>query len=97
MISKAECLDSKVGTVTGYGLKDRGLMPGRGKIILFSKASRQALEPTQPLIQWVPAAIYLGVKRPRSEADQFSPFSAAVKNAGAIPPLPICLHGIVLN
>jgi hypothetical protein len=33
-------------------------------IFLFTTASRPALVPTQPPIQWVPAALYLGVKRP---------------------------------
>jgi hypothetical protein len=33
----------------------------------------------------------------RHEADSSSPFSAEVKNAGAMPPLPIRLHAVVLN
>ena len=46
---------------------------------LFSETSRKALEPTQPLIQWVPAFIP-GVKRPGREVDLSSPSSAEVKN-----------------
>jgi hypothetical protein len=37
------------------------------------------------------------VKRPGHEADRSPLLSAKIKNGGAIPPLPICLHGIVLN
>jgi hypothetical protein len=39
-----------------------GLIPRRGKILLFSIASRLALGPTQPPIQWAPGALSLGVK-----------------------------------
>jgi hypothetical protein len=66
-----------------------GLIPGRGKILLFSTASRPALGPTQPPIRWVPEAIYPGVKRPRREADLSPPSSAGAKNGGAISPLPL--------
>jgi hypothetical protein len=38
-----------------------------------------------------------GVKRPGREANHSLPSSAEVKNGGAIPPRPICLHGIMLN
>jgi hypothetical protein len=38
-----------------------------------------------------------GVKRPVREPDHSPPASAEVKNDGAIPPLPIRLHGIMLN
>jgi hypothetical protein len=37
-----------------------------------------------------------GVKQLGHEADYSPPSSAEVKNGGAIPPFPICLHGIVL-
>jgi hypothetical protein len=50
-------------------------------IFLFTTASRQALGPTQPPIQWVPGALSLGVKRPGREADHSPPSSAEVKNA----------------
>jgi hypothetical protein len=45
---------------------------------LFSspKASRPALGPTQPSIQWVPGEISPGVKRPGREADHSPPSSA---------------------
>jgi len=35
--------------------------------------------PTQTLIQWVPEALSLGVKRPGHEADHSPPSSAEVK------------------
>jgi hypothetical protein len=48
-------------------------------IFLFTTASRIALGPTQPPIQWVPGALSLGVKQPGSEADYSLPSSAKVK------------------
>jgi hypothetical protein len=51
----------------------------------------------QPPAQLVPRALSLGVKRPGRETDHSPPSSADVKNDGAIPPLPIRLHGVVLN
>jgi hypothetical protein len=62
-----------------------------------STTSRPNLGLTQPPIQWVPGALSPGVKRPGREADHSPPSSAEVKNGGAIPPLPIHLHGMVLN
>jgi hypothetical protein len=54
--------------------------PGRGKNFLLSTASRPALGPTHPSIQWVPGAVSLGVKRPGREADHSPRTSAQVKN-----------------
>jgi hypothetical protein len=51
---------SSVGIATGYGLDGRVSIPGRGKIFLFSIASRPALGPTQPPIQWVPVRFSRG-------------------------------------
>jgi hypothetical protein len=50
-------------------------------IFLFTTASRTALGPTQPPMQWVPGALSLGVKRPGREADHSPLSSAEVKNA----------------
>jgi hypothetical protein len=49
------------------------------EIFLFTTASRSALGPTQPPIQWVPGALSLGVKRPEREANHSPPSSAEVK------------------
>jgi hypothetical protein len=49
-------------------------------IFLFITASRTALGPTQPPIQWVPGSLSLGVKRPGREADHSPPSSADVKD-----------------
>jgi len=43
--------------------------------------TRPALEPTQSPIQWVPGALYPGVKQPGSKADHSPRSSAEVKNA----------------
>jgi hypothetical protein len=42
-------------------------------VFLFITASRTALGPTQPPIQWVPGALSLGVKRSGREADHSLP------------------------
>jgi hypothetical protein len=68
---------------------------GRSKIVLFSIRSRPALGATQPLVQWVPGAASPEVKRQGCEADHSPPSSAEVKNGGAIPSLPIYLHGVL--
>jgi hypothetical protein len=54
--------DRSVGIATGYGLDDRGSNLCRGKIFLFSTASRPALGHTQPPIQWLPEVIFPGDK-----------------------------------
>jgi hypothetical protein len=48
-------------------------------IFLFTTASRTALGPTQPPIQWVRGALSLGVNRPGREADRSPPSSPEVK------------------
>jgi hypothetical protein len=80
---------SSVVIVTGYGLDGWSLIPGRGKIFLFSIASNPALGSTQPPIQWVLEALSPGVKLLGHEDDYSPPASAEVKNDGAIvlPPI----------
>jgi hypothetical protein len=82
--AEVQSRDSSVGIALGYGLDDRGLgfgcRRGLGKF-LFTTASRTALGPTQPPIQWVPGVFSLGVKRLGREADHSPPPSAEVKNA----------------
>jgi hypothetical protein len=59
------------------------------EIFLFTTASRTALGPTQPPIQWVPGALSLVVKRPGHEADHSPQSSADVKECVVLlPPLP---------
>jgi hypothetical protein len=55
----------------GYWLNQQGI-----GIFLFTTASRPALEPTQPPIQWVPGALSLGVKRPVREVQHSPPSNA---------------------
>jgi hypothetical protein len=82
------CTDTPVGLATGYRLDGRGLIPGRGKIFLFSTVSRPARRSTQPPIQWVLAALSLGVKQPGCKTCHSPPSSAEAKNGTAIPPIP---------
>jgi hypothetical protein len=61
-------------------------------------ASRTALEPTQPPIQRVPAALSLGVKRPGREVNHSPPYSAEVKECVELYlHSPIRLNGVVLS
>jgi hypothetical protein len=77
----------------GCSSPDRGL-----EILLFTTASRPALGPTQPSIQWVTGALSLVVKRPGREADYQPPSSAEVKNAwNYTSSPPVHLNGVVLS
>jgi hypothetical protein len=70
---------SSVGIATGWTIGVLVFDSRRGLgIFLFTTASRTALGPTQPPIQWVPGSLSLGVRRPGREADH-SPSSAKVK------------------
>jgi hypothetical protein len=74
--------NSSVGIALGYGLDDRGSrvrFPAKAGNFFFTIASRGALRPTQPPIQWVSGALSLGIKRPDREADHSPPSSAEVK------------------
>jgi hypothetical protein len=65
---------------TGWTIGVLGFDSRQGlAIFLFSAASRTALGPTQPPIQWVPGAFSLGVERQGHEADHSPPSSAEVK------------------
>jgi len=50
-------------------------------VFLLTTASRPALGPTHPPMQWVTGALSLEVKRLGHEADYSPPSSAEVKNA----------------
>jgi hypothetical protein len=67
-------------------------------IPFFIAASRTALGPTRPPIQWVPRAHSLVVKRPGREADHSPPSSAEFKECVELYlHSPIRLHGVVLS
>jgi hypothetical protein len=65
--------------LTGWMIGRFETQQGLG-IFLFTTASRLALGPSLPPIQWVPGAVYLGVKRSGCEADHSPQSSAEVKN-----------------
>jgi hypothetical protein len=68
------------------------------RISLFTIASRPALEPTQPPIQWIPGALSVALKRPAREADHSLPSRDGVKNAWSYTfTPPIRLHGVVFS
>jgi hypothetical protein len=87
--NKLSC-DSSVGKATGYGQDVWCSTPGRGKNFLFSTASRPALRPTQPPLQYVLRVNSPELKRPGREADRSPSSSVEDKNDGAIPPPHIC-------
>jgi hypothetical protein len=81
---------SSVGIALGYRLDHRSSrirFPRGLGIFLFTTASRTALGPTKPPIQWVPGALSLRVKRPVRESDRSPPSSAEVKEW-----VELCLH-----
>jgi hypothetical protein len=67
--------------MSDYGLDDRGSIPDRGRGFFFlAPASRPALGPAQPPIQWVPGVLSTGVKRGRGVTlTTHPPSSAEVK------------------
>jgi hypothetical protein len=79
-------------------------------IILKSLHDLITNTPTQSLIQWVPEAVFPGIKRPGREADHSPPSGADVKNAWSYTSTPpyvfvtwclfkhrIRLRGVVLS
>jgi hypothetical protein len=69
----------KAGIAQRYSTRCTESRKGLG-IFLFTTASRPALRPTQPPIQWVPGALSLGLKWPGCEAAPSTPCSTEVKN-----------------
>jgi len=67
-------------------------------MILLTTASRPALVPSQPPVQWVTWAISVGIKQLGREADHLPLSSANVKNVWSYASTPpIRLHGVVLS
>jgi hypothetical protein len=81
----------------GYGMDGPGLIPGSARFFSSPQHADRLWGPPSPPIKWVPGALSPGVKQQGHEADHSPPSNAEVKNGGAIPPLPPCLNGIVLN
>jgi hypothetical protein len=70
------------GIALDYELDDRWFESRQWMgIFLFTTASRMALGPTHPPIQWVIEALSLQVKRPGRETDHPPPYIVEVKNA----------------
>jgi hypothetical protein len=65
-------LDSSVGTATGKRAGRLGFDSRHGKTFPYSTASRPALRPNQPRIQWVLGAISSEEKQPGREAGHTS-------------------------
>jgi hypothetical protein len=90
---------SHSGIALCYRLDDREFKSQQGLgVSLFTIASRLALRPTQPLIQWAPGALSLEVKWLGHEVDHSPPSNAEVKNAWNYTSTPpIRLHGVMLS
>jgi hypothetical protein len=73
------------GWMTGVQ-SQAGAWEGR---VFFTTASRPALGPTQPPIQWAPGGLTPAVKRPGREVDQSPPSSAEVKNSWSYTSTPL--------
>jgi hypothetical protein len=78
---RGESLNSSVGKGTRLLAGRSGFDSRRGLGIFLITASRPALGPTQPPIQWVPGTISPGVVRLGREAHHSSSPNAEVKNA----------------
>jgi hypothetical protein len=89
-----KCSDSLVGIATGYGLDGPFSIPGSVSFFL-STASRLALDPAQPPIQWVPAAPSPRLKRLGREADHSLHVVSRSKKVELYLYSLICPHGIV--
>jgi hypothetical protein len=64
--------------------KELGFNTREGQVIHLATAPRQALMPTQPLVQWVTCITYLGVRSVKWRWGRFSP-STSVSPANLHP------------
>jgi hypothetical protein len=88
---------SSVSIVSDYGLDDRGSIPDRGqRIFLLASASKSALGPTQPPVQWVPGVLSPGLKRGRGVTlithPHLVPRLSMSRSYTSSPPM--CLHDV---
>jgi hypothetical protein len=86
--SRAVIAQSVQRWATGCTIGVLGFNSRRGLGIFLFTASRTALGPTQPPIQWVAGALSLGVKRPGREANHSPHLVPRSRKRGTIPPLP---------
>ena len=67
-----------------YDLVNRRILvrfpEGTRILSFFFKSAQTGLGPTQPPIQWVPQALFPGVKRPGCDPDHLPPFSSEDKS-----------------
>jgi len=67
-------------------------------IFFFTTASRTLLGPTELLIQCIPGALSLEIRRPWHEADNLPPSSTEDKNLWSYTSTPpIRIHGVVIS
>jgi hypothetical protein len=74
--------DSSVGIALGYGMDDRGSrvrFPARAGNFSLHHRVQNGSGAHPPPIQYVPGALFLGIKRPEREADHSPSSSAEVK------------------
>jgi hypothetical protein len=83
----------------GYGLDDRGSIPGGGSDDIFSlRHCFQTGSGAHPAYLMCTGGSFLGVRGPGRVTDRSSPSSAEVKNEWSYTSIhQIRLHGVVLN
>jgi hypothetical protein len=87
--------DSLVDIAAGYGRPGFYSQRGHDFSLLHSFKTGSGAHPASHKI--LPGALYPEAKRLGRDADHSLPSNAEVTNGGAIPPLPIRLHGVLLN
>lgn len=68
------------------------------ELLLFSRASRPSLGPTLPLVEKKPGAFFpkgLGGRNVKLTTHLL--LLSRLKMSGAVPPLPICHHGVHIS
>jgi hypothetical protein len=89
---------SSFGIATGWTTKESRLNSRQEQeIFLSSIMSRPALEPTQPPVQWVPGAVYPGIKRQGVKLTTLLHLVPMLRMVELYLHSPIHFHGVVLN